>query len=144
MTREQWEAEVLSWVGTPYRWHGRIKGDGADCFGLVVGAGRNMGYLPTEWDVAQYSRRDDLAAKAREIFPAHFTEAAKVDLQPGDIIAMMAERVVHLGILYRHRDNASHLGVVHMEDYQRIVAHGLPDHFVKMIGQVWRPKYDGE
>lgn len=36
-------AEALTWVGTPFRWQGRIKGVGCDCKGLVAGVAAACG-----------------------------------------------------------------------------------------------------
>lgn len=37
-------AEIaLTWVGTPFRWQGRVKGVGCDCKGLIAGVAKEAG-----------------------------------------------------------------------------------------------------
>ncbi len=37
-------AEIaLTWVGTPFKWQGRVKGVGCDCKGLVAGVAKEAG-----------------------------------------------------------------------------------------------------
>lgn len=44
--REQLVIEALSWRGTPYHNHGRVKGVGADCLTFLAGAFENAGLVP--------------------------------------------------------------------------------------------------
>lgn len=43
MTGEAIAAEAETWVGTPFRWQGRVKGQGADCKGLIAGVAAACG-----------------------------------------------------------------------------------------------------
>lgn len=45
-------AEARTWVGTPYRHQGRVKGARVDCVGLILGVGKELGLLdisPEDW-----------------------------------------------------------------------------------------------
>ena len=46
VTREDIWQEALSWDGTPFHKHQWTKGLGADCVGLIVGVGQNLGFWP--------------------------------------------------------------------------------------------------
>lgn len=46
--RESLVAEARSWVGTPYRIRGRIKGAGADCGSLLMSIAVNCGMMVNE------------------------------------------------------------------------------------------------
>lgn len=145
MTRKQWVAEVLDWVGTPFKWQGRSKGSqgGVDCWGLIVGAGHATGYLPADWDVRDYSRRTDLVALSHEHLPSWFDEGTTDDLQAGDVVTFhKGAGSMHMGVLYDHERGG--LGIVHSEDWLRIVKHRLTDDHRRTLGQVWRPRYTGD
>ena len=43
MTRADVVAEALTWVGTPFKWQASLKGQGADCAGMIEGVLRNLG-----------------------------------------------------------------------------------------------------
>jgi cell wall-associated NlpC family hydrolase len=43
MMRAKIVAEARSWIGTPFRHQGRLKGVGVDCAGLVIEVGRALG-----------------------------------------------------------------------------------------------------
>lgn len=41
-------AEARTWIGTPWRHQGRLKGVGTDCLGLVGGIAVNVGLFPSD------------------------------------------------------------------------------------------------
>ena len=47
-TREEVVVEARSWVGTPYRLGGRVKGSGADCATLIYMTYLNCGLIPEQ------------------------------------------------------------------------------------------------
>ncbi|MDI4657134.1 NlpC/P60 family protein [Xanthobacter autotrophicus] len=81
-------AEARSWIGTPYLHRASLKGQGADCLGLVRGVWRELigpepeampSYAP---DWAEAGRRETLAQAAGRCLVAVPIEAA----QPGDVL----------------------------------------------------------
>jgi NlpC/P60 family putative phage cell wall peptidase len=50
LTRHDVVAEARSWIGTPYRHQGRLKGVGVDCLGLIVGVARALGLADKDAD----------------------------------------------------------------------------------------------
>ncbi len=81
-------AEARSWVGTPYRHQGSIKGVGCDCLGLVRGVFRVAcgvepeapGPYAPDW--AEAGQRDLLLEAARR----HCAERPVAALLPGDLV----------------------------------------------------------
>lgn len=54
-TRSEFVAEARTWLDTPFRAQGRIKGVAVDCGGLLVCTGRALGL--TQFDVTGYKLR---------------------------------------------------------------------------------------
>ncbi len=81
-------AEVLSWVGTPYRHQGRRKGVGCDCLGLLIGVWDALyGRIPEEpgsyaADWAESGSADRFIEAARR----HCREKPVMQAVPGDLI----------------------------------------------------------
>ncbi|MFG1371784.1 NlpC/P60 family protein [Xanthobacter oligotrophicus] len=80
--------EARSWIGTPYLHRASLKGQGADCLGLVRGVWRELigpepeampSYAP---DWAEAGRRETLAEAAGRCLNAVPVEEA----QPGDVL----------------------------------------------------------
>lgn len=150
MTASDWVTECMEWAtcnegnGTPFRWQGRIKGDGADCWGLVIGAAKVCGYIPDAYEFNRYNKRDDLAAMAQGVLGEWFEDVTGQDIETGDILGFHhGHGIIHLAVVYNHPDGG--FGIVHTEDYQRVVAHGLTTDAAKLVAQVWRPRYqDGK
>ena len=83
ITREQLVTEALTWVGTPFHHMARVKGVGADCVGVILGAAWAVGL--EVWDVKRYAR-----VPANGQFEAAVdaqTEAVELaDVLPGDLM----------------------------------------------------------
>ena len=81
-------AEVMGWVGTPYRHQGARKGVGCDCLGLLLGVWRALyGSAPEEpgpyaADWAEAGGADAFLAAARR----HCRERSPTELRPGHIV----------------------------------------------------------
>ncbi len=81
-------AEALSWVGTPYRHQGRLKGIGCDCLGLVLGVWRAVygaaleqpGPYAPDW--AEAGGEERLIAGMRR----HFIEKSQAEMAAGDVL----------------------------------------------------------
>ena len=81
-------AETRSWLGTPYRHQGSLKGVGCDCLGLVRGVWR--AFYGDEPEVAPAYSADWAEAGGRETMAEaarrHFDEIAPDEARPGDIL----------------------------------------------------------
>ncbi len=88
LTRAAIVAEARAWIGTPYLHRASVKGQGADCLGLVRGVWRALvgpepeplpPYAP---DWAEAGRRETLADTAfRRLVPVPLEE-----MRPGDVL----------------------------------------------------------
>jgi hypothetical protein len=104
-------------------------------------AAKQLQYIPEGWDFRRYARRDDLAQMAQTVIGEWFDDVTGSEWQPGDIVGFhKGHGIIHLGVLYEHPDGG--FGIVHTEDYRRIVAHGLTAEAAAGVAQVWRPRYD--
>lgn len=65
-TRDDVVAEALTWEGTKYHHHARIKGVGVDCAQILVGVYAACGLVP-ELDLGNY-RRDWHKHRAEELY----------------------------------------------------------------------------
>ncbi|MFG7180664.1 peptidase P60 [Burkholderia pseudomallei] len=126
VTRAQFVAEARTWLHTPFKAQGRIKGVAVDCGGLLVCTGKALGL--TEFDVTGYKLRMGPALAAycedhmRRI-PFERAEAADVLLfawngKPMHIAIMTdREHIIHAYAPNRevveHRLDARMLRLVH-------------------------------
>ncbi|MFC0634894.1 NlpC/P60 family protein [Brevundimonas balnearis] len=86
--REAAVATARDWLGTPYRHQASVKGEGADCLGLVRGVWREVigdepeapGPYTPDW--AERGGAETLLEAARRWLTPVVTEAA----QPGDVL----------------------------------------------------------
>lgn len=89
---------ALTWVGTPFRWQGRVKGVGCDCKGLVAGVAKEAG-RPEADSVYALARdyRHNIGPRLQEGLDSLFdrTEAA----QEGDVLLiLLGGKPEHLAI----------------------------------------------
>lgn len=88
ITRGALVAEARSWIGTPYRHQGSLKGVGCDCLGLVRGVWRAVcgaepeTVPPYSRDWAEAEQRETLALAAGR----HMIEIGCADFRPGDVL----------------------------------------------------------
>lgn len=54
VTRELFVQELRTWLGTPFKMQGRLKGVGVDCAGLLICTAQALGL--TEFDMTDYKR----------------------------------------------------------------------------------------
>lgn len=96
VTRADIVDEARSWLGTPYRHQGRLKGVSVDCAGLLVCVARALG-LPA-LDMTGYARRPD--GTLRDFVHGQTDPVAPGAQQAGDIVIFHWNNdPVHLGIL---------------------------------------------
>jgi cell wall-associated NlpC family hydrolase len=102
--REDFIAEALSWVGTPYRTLQSCKGIGCDCAGFVYGTMKKVGLLPPDYMPPRVSSQWYFH-KANDIFVEELHRIGAVNIpvtetRPGDIISFKYGRAQsHLVIL---------------------------------------------
>ena len=88
MIRAEIVAEAVSWIGTPYHHHARIKGVGVDCAQLLLEVYTNTGVIP-EVHFVDYARdwhlhhSDELYAGWLDTYGHEITAA---EAMPGDAV----------------------------------------------------------
>lgn len=98
MIGQQIAAEAETWIGTPFKWQGRVKA-GCDCKGLIAGVaeacgraeGQSLQALAGNYDIRVDSMK--LLFGLRELFDQ------VTDIQAGDVLAILiGGKVQHLAI----------------------------------------------
>ena len=97
--------EALTWVGTPYKDTGRIKGVAVNCAQLLYGVARNAGVIPEDspeprWFSSQlcYHAKDERIVQYILSYGAH--EITESEVKPGDMVVFKIGRAHgHAGII---------------------------------------------
>lgn len=141
MIREKIIESALTWEGTPYHHHARVKGlqGGVDCAMFVFGVGIDAGIVSDEMapSLPMYSpewhlhNREELLLQALE--NAGCIRKDPSQRQPGDIIAFKFGRVAsHLAILLD--DNY----IIHARvDLKKVVRHQLAAEWIDRMVAVY-------
>lgn len=96
VTREQFVAEARTWLDTPFRLQGRLKGVAIDCAGLVISTAQALGL--TDFDMEGYSRpKGDMMRRISEELMDRIT---RDEIDAADVV------------LFRWGQNATHLGIM--------------------------------
>lgn len=142
-TTEQVWREARTWVGTPYRHHGRIKGDRCDCVGLIVGVGEFVGLtLYTRFDYSSHPKAEKLLKETGAVLieSPWRREDGPVQLVAGEVVAMCVGAALepqHLGIVGM-LDNGSQ-SIIHAFNKEgRVVEHTLSKWWASRIIRVYR------
>jgi cell wall-associated NlpC family hydrolase len=94
-------AEAMTWLGTPWRHQGRVKGAGVDCAQFVIACYRNAGLIP-DIDAGNYPR-DWHIHKSEERFlsfvPSFAAEIGEADARAGDLVIFRIGRVYSHGAI---------------------------------------------
>lgn len=102
VTREQLVEAARSWVGTPTRHQGQLKGVAADCKGMVVGTAVDLN-LPEARSLAALNMSYSKGFSGKALHDGLAQTLIRVDEpQPGDVLAILFGRdpwPVHLAIL---------------------------------------------
>ena len=119
-TRADVIAEARSWIGTPWRHQGRLKGIASDCVGLLIGAARARGLLAPDFDVTGYSRFPE-----PEFFRANlerFLDRVEGGEKPADVLWIRPRHIAqHVAILTDQNT------IIHAIDIHRGVAEHIFD-----------------
>jgi cell wall-associated NlpC family hydrolase len=101
------ESKAREYLRTPFRDHGRRKGQGVDCVGIVLCVGEELGLCYKDGrqirhdDFLDYGRfpvLDQMKKEAHKVFELKIARPATIalaHLEPGDILIMRAPHQVH-------------------------------------------------
>ena len=117
LTKSDIVLEAKTWIGTPFKHQGRIKGIGVDCVGLIIGVAHY--FKLTEFDYTHYSHTPD-GYLMQQLLDQHLESIAIHAAKPGDIVLMRFDtEPQHVGIL-------SDYGIIHAyAQVRRCVEHRL-------------------
>lgn len=120
--RAQVVATVRAWKGTPFVEQAWVKGHGADCVGLAIGVGEEIGDLPSGFAIT-YKQSPDHGRMRREC-DKYLRRVEVPNIQPADVVLIQtADEPHHMGILVDYRDG---LGIVHaLKARGEVVEHRL-------------------
>lgn len=110
-------AEARTWLGTPFRHQGRVKGEAGDCLGIVACVGKEKG--GTDYDTLTYGRRPNPRRMSR-LLGEHLVRIAVGEAGPADVLHMA------WGSLPMHLAIVTDVGILHAwEGAGRCVEHPL-------------------
>ena len=124
-TKTEIVAEAKTWIGTPFKHQGRVKGLGVDCVGLIIGVAHF--FKLTDFDYVNYSHTPD-GFLMRQLLDQHLYSIPIPEAKAGDIVLMRFEaQPQHVGIL-------SDYGIIHAyAQVRRCVEHRLDQHWRSRI-----------
>lgn len=122
-------AEARTWIGTPFLHQGRIKGQGVDCVGLIMGVAKAVG-LPGVDQVLQdprshvYKERP-AAGQLLKRLHSLLRQIPRDGARPGDMLCLwVADNPQHVLLLSYQRH------VIHAtSEKERVVEHLIPHHW---------------
>jgi NlpC/P60 family putative phage cell wall peptidase len=116
-TKTEIVAEAKTWIGTPFKHQGRVKGLGVDCVGLIIGIAH--AFTLTDFDYTAYSRTPDGITMQR-LLNQHLQAIPIHTAMAGDILLMRFDaQPQHVGIL-------SEYGIIHAyAQVRRCIEHRL-------------------
>lgn len=87
------------WLGTPFHHQARLQGVGVDCVGLVIGVARELGVVPSSWDVTGYGRVPDGKQLVHHL-DSLLQPVAQSEMRPGDVVLVAFDsHPQHVGIV---------------------------------------------
>jgi cell wall-associated NlpC family hydrolase len=94
-------AEAMTWLGTPWRHRGRVRGAGVDCAQFVIKAYAGAGLID-DFDTGEYPRdwhihRDE--ERFLTFVPRFAREITEDEVGPGDLVLCKIGRVFSHGVI---------------------------------------------
>lgn len=94
-------AEARTWIGTPWRHQGRLKGVACDCCGVVIKVPAALGIFPADFDVTGYGRLPDPAVM-KQWLDALLDPVPVGGELAGDVLWLAPKSVMRAGALPHH------------------------------------------
>ena len=135
-TRADIIAEARSWVKTPIRHQGRLKGIACDCVGVIMLPARACGLFPPDFEITGYPRHPD-AKIMKRMLQTYLDPVSPAVPIGGDVLRLCPNpitRIPHHLAIYTF-DNS----IIHAYDERRGVREHILDHrWSNAISEVWR------
>jgi len=134
MTREEIVAEARTWIGTPWKHQGRLKGRSCDCLGLIVGVLQKFEPdLRGFKDTRDYSHTPDVR-EAEKLLETYLAKIPREEAKPGDILRFYFDKdSLHLGFVTQK-------GMIHAYNLagRKVTEHAIPPDWQCKIVRVYR------
>ena len=118
------------WIGTPFRHQGRIRGEGVDCVGLIVGVAHELGV--SRHDNRNYAPLPDCRLLVAEL-DAHMDRVPPDAASEGDVLVIAWDREPIHTAIYTGRT------VIHaLETIGRVAEHRLLDAWRLRVAGAYR------
>lgn len=134
--------QAREWLGTPFVHQGRLKNEGCDCLGLIMGVASELGLkinnIPiSEYDEKNYPRVPD-GKKLQEKLSEILFKKEKFNAKAGDIFLMnFGGNPQHMGI-FSDYNNSPALAIIHCySQVGKVVEHRLNDFWFSKIEQIY-------
>lgn len=129
VTREEFVTELRTWLGTPFKMQGRIKGVSVDCAGLLICTAQVLGL--TEFDMAGYTRpRGDLMRKYAD---EHMDPIGRALIDAADVLLFKWGRhTTHMAVM-TSKDTVIHAHGQNM----KVVEHHVDDRMWKFLERAY-------
>lgn len=134
-------SEAGTWIGTPFRHQGRLKGQAIDCAGFISEVARNAGVSDVDIP-ANYRPRED-GKVMMKLLKDHMTHVPTDQIKKGDVLALCDEALRepeiprHLVIVKDVTPEA--IFIIHASQ-NGVKAHRLNTQWQKRIHSAWRIK----
>lgn len=130
-----------SWIGTPFKHQGRVKNQGTDCLGLIVGIAKECdlktrsGQSLAEYDVTGYDLSID-SDKLSQFLASNLELSHKIE--PGCLaILSFDSNPQHLAIISEYSDHS--LGIIHADIKSACVTeHFLDEVYLSRITKIYK------
>lgn len=123
-------AEARTWLDTPFKHQGRLKGVGSDCVGIILGVGKSLNLL--DYQLSNYGKLPD-GMLMYKIMKEQLDEVSLDDIQLGDIILFkFHSEPQHVGFY-------TDIGILHSyADVKKCVETSMDDTWKSRVVSVFR------
>jgi len=139
MLKQELVNEARTWINTPYKHQGRIKGKSCDCGGLVIGVMSNvLGYDSDTIYGKRYARNFE-NWKLKEYMDNHdlFIPKQAKDMEIGDVLlCSISIHPSHVGILSDYDER--NFGIIHCyTTIGRVVEHRFNSMWLSKVVRIY-------
>lgn len=125
--------EARTWLKTPYRHQGRLKGIACDCAGLIIKVPVACGLYTSGFDIDGYSRFPD-PPLMKQFLDRYMDRVTPAEPSGGDVLWLRPRRIPQHCAIYTFEGT-----IIHAIDLQRgVTEHRLDERWRRAISAVYR------
>lgn len=142
VTRDQLVAEARTWLGTPFRDHGRLKGQGVDCVNFVAEIGRATAAAP-DLEFENNYRRRSTGEEMVKLFRQYMEPIEWEHAQPGDFFVVRYKPTHwHCMMVTEREENIETEFTVIEAGREKVTEHRIDSATKRRIHSAYRAKSD--